>query len=145
MIIGDASLSNSFKWELAEVELKFPSDSKREQTNPIRSTLPEIHHQFREPEKRPSRFVSDLFTGLCLIPLVILFILWGKLGANIKNFPFSLSAIGFHLGLGSILTLFGVFWLRLNMFDTIRYLLVLGLITFLCGNKLLRYIASKKQ
>lgn len=55
---------------------------------------------FREPERRPSPFVSNLFTGLCLAPVLLLLILWAKLGINISNFPFSLSAITFHLGLG---------------------------------------------
>lgn len=56
---------------------------------------------FREPEKRPPAFVSNLFTGLCLAPVLLLLILWAKLGANISNFPFSISALTFHLGLGS--------------------------------------------
>lgn len=56
---------------------------------------------FREPEKRPPAFVSNLFTGLCLAPVLLLFILWAKLGVNISNFPFSFSAVIFHLGLGS--------------------------------------------
>lgn len=56
---------------------------------------------FREPEKRPPAFVSNLFTGLCLAPVFLLLILWAKLGVNISNFPFSLSAVIFHLGLGS--------------------------------------------
>ena len=55
---------------------------------------------FREPEKRPPVFVSNIFTGICLVPLLVLFILWTKLGVNISNFPVSLSAILFHVGLG---------------------------------------------
>lgn len=55
---------------------------------------------FREPEKRPPAFVSNLFTGLCLAPAFLLIILWAKLGVNISNFPLSISAITFHLGLG---------------------------------------------
>jgi len=55
---------------------------------------------FREPERRPPAFVSNLFTGLCLAPVLLLLILWARLGVNISNFPLSLSAITFHLGLG---------------------------------------------
>ncbi|ETN61184.1 ribophorin ii [Anopheles darlingi] len=146
LIVGDALLANSFQWLVGDVELKFTSteaatkDSYSATAN-SRQPLPEIVHQFRAPEKRPARFVSDLFTGLCIAPLFILFVLWGKLGVNVKHFPFSLSALGFHIGLGAILTLFGVFWLRLNMFDTIRYLIPLALFTFICGNRMLRKIA----
>uniref|UniRef100_A0A2M3YZ40 Dolichyl-diphosphooligosaccharide--protein glycosyltransferase subunit 2 n=1 Tax=Anopheles braziliensis TaxID=58242 RepID=A0A2M3YZ40_9DIPT len=148
LIVGDALLANSFQWLVGDVELKFTStEAATKENNNFSATansrqpLPEIVHQFRAPEKRPARFVSDLFTGLCIAPLFILFVLWGKLGVNVKNFSFSLSALGFHIGLGAILTLFGVFWLRLNMFDTIRYLIPLALFTFICGNRMLRKIA----
>lgn len=134
----------------------------------IREVKPEIVHMFREPDARPARIVSDVFTGLCIAPLFLLFILWAKIGVNVRNFPFSLSALGFHIGFGckfddfqsmhifdmdfiktipfsAILGLFVIFWLRLTMFETIRYLLVLGLITFICGHRLLSNIATKRK
>lgn len=112
---------------------------------PIRAQRPEIIHQFREPEKRPARLVSDLFTGLCIVPLLVLFVLWSKLKINLSDFPFTLSALGFHLGFGGILSLFCVFFWKLNMFDTMRYLLPLALATFFFGNRLLRSIAARKS
>uniref|UniRef100_A0A1Q3FDT1 Dolichyl-diphosphooligosaccharide--protein glycosyltransferase subunit 2 n=1 Tax=Culex tarsalis TaxID=7177 RepID=A0A1Q3FDT1_CULTA len=144
LIVGDALISNSFKWLVADVNIKFGTDSPKESDNPqTRKPRPEIIHQFRVPEKRPPRLVSDLFTGLCIAPLALLFILWAKLRTNVSNFPFSLSAVGFHLGLGAILALFGVFWLKLNMFETLRLLIPLALLTFFCGNRLLRSIAGR--
>lgn len=143
LIVGDALISNSFKWLVADVNIKFAGDSPKESDNSARKPRPEIIHQFRVPEKRPPRVVSDLFTGLCIAPLALLFILWAKLRTNVSNFPFSLSAVGFHLGLGAILALFGVFWLKLNMFETLRYLIPLALVTFFCGNRLLRSIAGR--
>ncbi|XP_043791142.1 dolichyl-diphosphooligosaccharide--protein glycosyltransferase subunit 2 [Apis laboriosa] len=154
LIIGDAILNNPFQWTVATVSLKFPEPSSSERTDKnvfynsksnVYSTKPEIKHMFREPEKRPPAFVSNLFTGLCLAPVLLLFILWAKLGVNISNFPFSLSAVIFHLGLGSIFTLFGIFWLKLNMFVTLRYLVGLGIVTFLAGNKMLSRIAHKHK
>lgn len=165
-IVGDASLSNSFKWYVADIQLKFSSQPKGNKTpnaslslfvaytknsftavnnTPVRTQRPEIVHQFREPEKRPARFVSDLFTGLCILPIVVLFILWSKLKVNVSDFPFSISALGFHLGFGAILSLFCVFFWKLNMFETIRYLLPLALATFFFGNRLLRSIAARKS
>lgn len=146
LIIGDALLSNSFQWHLADLELKFSASEGQQQSVSadavsLRKPLPEIVHQFRVPEKRPPRFVSDLFTALCIAPIVILFGLWVRLGVNVKNFPLSFGALGFHLGLGAILVLFVIFWLRLNMFETIRYLIPLALFTFFCGNRMLRKIA----
>ncbi|XP_023287669.1 dolichyl-diphosphooligosaccharide--protein glycosyltransferase subunit 2 isoform X2 [Orussus abietinus] len=157
LIVGDALLSNSFQWRVAVVTLKFPeaptfdvsvpSDkfAPFQHKNNMYTPKPEIKHMFREPEKRPPAFVSNLFTGLCLAPVLLLFILWAKLGVNISNFPLSLSAVVFHLGLGSIFVLFGVFWLKLNMFVTLRYLMGLGVVTFLAGNKLLSHIARTRK
>ena len=146
LVIGDASIINSFVRTLGDINLKFSLESKKEPSTsaPLRQALPEIHHLFREPEKRPPRFFSDLFTGLCLVPLFILFILWGRLGINVSNFSFSLSALGFHGGLGAIFSLFLLFWLKLDMFQTIKYLIPIATFTFLCGNRVLRYIASKR-
>ncbi|CAD1475018.1 unnamed protein product [Heterotrigona itama] len=154
LIIGDAVLSNPFQWTVATINLKFPEPSSigRADRNAlykyksnIYTTKPEIKHMFRQPEKRPPAFVSNLFTGLCLAPILLLFALWAKLGVNISNFPFSISAVTFHLGLGSIFTLFGIFWLKLNMFVTLRYLFGLGVVTFLAGNKMLSRIAHKHK
>ncbi|XP_043477355.1 dolichyl-diphosphooligosaccharide--protein glycosyltransferase subunit 2 [Leptopilina heterotoma] len=154
LVIGDAVLSNSFQWNLGTVNLKFPEPTAAELAEKssvykdkqnMYQPKPEIKHMFREPEKRPPAFVSNLFTGLCLAPVLLLFILWAKLGINISNFPLSLSAIGFHVGLGGIFVLFGVFWLKLNMFVTLRYLLGLGIVTFLAGSKLLSQIAQGQK
>lgn len=170
LIVGDSSISNSFQWLVAEIEIKFSANTHvgGEQTlllnlffcqkfnflllnfltdakkQPIRAPLPEIHHQFRVPDKRPSRIVSDVFTGLCLTPLVLLVVFWSKLGINIGNFTFHPSTIGFHIGFGGILVLFTVFWLKLNMFQTLRLLIPIAIFTFLCGNRLLRRLYAQR-
>ncbi|XP_071633205.1 dolichyl-diphosphooligosaccharide--protein glycosyltransferase subunit 2 isoform X2 [Temnothorax longispinosus] len=154
LIVGDAVISNPFRFNIATVTLKFPEPTSMEgadksvsykQKPNVYTTKPEIKHMFREPERRPPAFVSNLFTGLCVAPVLLLLILWARLGVNISNFPLSLSAITFHLGLGGIFVLFGIFWLRLNMFVTLRYLLGFGVVTFLAGNKMLSQIAQKHK
>lgn len=104
-----------------------------------------FQHLFREPEKRPARFVSDLFSVLAALPLLILLVLWARLRINVSNLSLSLWTLGFHLGLAGIFILFGLFWLKLNMFETVRYLLAIGLVTFFSGNKLLRGIAASRK
>ncbi|XP_012231196.2 dolichyl-diphosphooligosaccharide--protein glycosyltransferase subunit 2 [Linepithema humile] len=154
LIIGDAVISNPFRFNIGTVTLKFPELSSTEvgeksasykQKPNVYTTKPEIKHMFREPERRPPAFVSNLFTGLCLAPVLLLLILWARLGINISNFPLSLSAITFHIGLGGIFVLFGIFWLKLNMFVTLRYLLGFGVVTFLAGNKMLSQIAHRHK
>ena len=119
------------------------------QSSPSRKTgnkpKPEITHVFREPEKRPPTVVSTAFTALCLAPFFVMLIVWMNLGVNISAFPFSLSSIGFHCGVGGIFGLYYFFWVQLNMFDTIKYLIMLSVVTFLCGNSMLVKIAQRRK
>ncbi|XP_034252960.1 dolichyl-diphosphooligosaccharide--protein glycosyltransferase subunit 2 [Thrips palmi] len=149
LIIGDAIIVNPLMWHVADLKLAAPSSDAREDYTSSHASLfkpkPEIKHMFREPEVRPAAVVSNLFTALVCAPLLILLGLWAKLGINISNFPMSLSAIGFHIGLTSIFGLFVVFWLELNMFATMKYLVGLGALTFLSGNKMLAHIATRPK
>jgi len=143
-ILGDASVTNPVAWVLADVELTF-ADKAEEAGASIYTNKPEIKHLFREPEPRPSKLVSDVFTMICLSPFFIMLILWIKLGVNISNFPVTVASLGFHAGLGAIFTLYMYFWLQLNMFTTVKYLVLIGVVTFLCGNSLLARIAKNKN
>uniref|UniRef100_A0A8D8LI08 Dolichyl-diphosphooligosaccharide--protein glycosyltransferase subunit 2 n=1 Tax=Cacopsylla melanoneura TaxID=428564 RepID=A0A8D8LI08_9HEMI len=149
LIVGDAVVTNSFVWEVGTVNLKLSGDVPAAAPHTSKSLYykpkPEITHMFREAERRPPVFVSNLFTGLVLLPILLLFILWGKLGVNISNFPFKFSALMFHVCLGGIFVLFGLFWLQLNMFETLKYLTILSVFTFYFGNSLLSHIASSKK
>ncbi|XP_002138871.2 dolichyl-diphosphooligosaccharide--protein glycosyltransferase subunit 2 [Drosophila pseudoobscura] len=144
LTVGDASLSNSFEWLVADIQLKFSEDREVKPKIPS-GPRPEIVHQFRVPDKRPPRIVSDIFTGLCITPLVLLFIFWGKLGVNVSNFTLAPSTIGFHVGFGGILLLFFVFWMQLNMFQTLRLLIPIAIFTFLTGNRLLRRLYALRN
>lgn len=144
VILGDAVITNPTSWHAADIEINFPEDGSSKEAG-LYSAKPEIRHLFREPEPRPSAIVSNAFTLLCLSPILIMLALWLKLGVNCSNFPASLAAVGFHVGLASIFLLYTYFWLELNMFQTMKYLTVLGVITFLCGNSLLASIAKKTK
>lgn len=146
LIVGDAIIENPFSWVLADVELTFPEGSATPSEGQSQySKKPEIKHLFREPEKRPPGAVSMTFTVLVLAPLLILLLLWLKIGVNLSNFPFSISAIGFHVCLAGIFGLYYCYWTQLNMFQTLRYLGILAIPTFLFGNRLLSSIASKRK
>ncbi|XP_069960672.1 dolichyl-diphosphooligosaccharide--protein glycosyltransferase subunit 2 isoform X1 [Cherax quadricarinatus] len=146
LIIGDASISNPTLWHIADLSLTFPEStipsSPQDYTYKVR---PEIHHVFRSPDPRPSTVMSTTFTVLCILPLFLLLLIWVKLGVNISNFPLTLSAVLFHIGLAGILALFCLFWLQLDMFSTLRYLLMVGIVTFFCGNSMLSNIATKRK
>ncbi|KAH6937385.1 hypothetical protein HPB50_027529 [Hyalomma asiaticum] len=121
-----------------------PNPSPPKPTVDMHAPKPEIKHLFREQEKRPPVFLSNAFCGLVLAPLLLLIVLWARIGVNLSNFPFSLSTIVFHLGLAAIFGLFGCFWLRLNMFTTLKYLAGLGAVTFISGHSMLTLLTQKK-
>lgn len=99
LIIGDAIISNPIRWALGTIEFKVGPMPAPTLPTVLRGVRPEIKHMFREPEKRPPQIISSTFTAFALAPMLVLFIMWGKLGINIKNFRFSLSALLFHGGL----------------------------------------------
>jgi len=144
LVLGDAVVSNPITWLFSEIDLDLKTVGGADGPA-IFQPKPEITHLFREPEARPAQFVSSVFTLLCLSPFLILIVLWFKLGVNISNFTFSLAAIGFHVGLGSIFLLYVYFFLELNMFETIKYLSIIGVATFIAGNSLLATIAKKNK
>jgi oligosaccharyltransferase complex subunit delta (ribophorin II) len=147
LIVGDAIIENPVSWTMAEVQLTFAEEAtvKSFEQQYRYTKKPEIKHLFREPEKRPPAVLSNFFTVLVLLPVLVLVIMWIKIGANISNFSFSLSTIGFHAGLTAIFALYLCYFLQLNMFTTLRYLAIIGLPTFLFGNKLLSGIAARRK
>ncbi|XP_061901499.1 dolichyl-diphosphooligosaccharide--protein glycosyltransferase subunit 2 isoform X1 [Entelurus aequoreus] len=146
LIVGDATLENPILWNVADVVLKFVEEEAPAiiQSKTLYVPKPEIQHLFREPEKKPPTVVSNAFTALVLSPLLLLLILWIKLGANISNLSFSPSTMVFHLGHAAMLGLMYVYWTHLNMFQTLKYLAIIGTLTFLAGNRMLAQKAVKR-
>ena len=146
LIIGDAAIAQSQLWHVANIRFRFvevPPKAKKID-DVIYKPLPEIKHMFREPEKRPADIVSLAFTAICLAPALVMFTLWGKVGANISGMEAGLSTLFFHGGIAAIFGLFGCFFLWLDMFSTIKYLAILAVVTFYFGNRVLASLAAKK-
>lgn len=142
LLVGDAFLHRPFFWHFADINLNL---AKREASIPNPKGLkPEIHHQFRQAEKRPPPAVSLTFSGLVVgVPLLFLIIGLALTGANIKNFPTSgsrfLSAVGFLSCIIAILGLYVLYWFQLNMIETLIYLGGLGVVTIFIGWRALRH------
>ncbi|KAM7532621.1 hypothetical protein Aperf_G00000131169 [Anoplocephala perfoliata] len=173
VLVGDALVETPIIWHVADLDLHFLVNegiiagssfgtedvarltvssmaARKRSAHPLigeasRSQKPLIEHTFRKPEPRPPDLVAFAFTGLCCAPLVILILVWPLMGANLSNFNCSLSSLLFHLGLGAIFGLYLIYWYKLNMFTTLRYLFFLGLFTFVSGNRLLRQLVTKRR
>jgi len=146
IVIGDASIQVPINWNIGVIALTFsgePKKSKKDQ----RVTVPKpvIEHMFRVPEKRPSKIVSTAFTVLIFVPLIFMLAVWVKAGANMSNFQLSLSTLVFHLGLCGVFGLYYMFWIQLDMFQTLKLLMLVGGLTFLGGNKMLAQMAAAKN
>ncbi|KAL5256382.1 hypothetical protein ACHWQZ_G011567 [Mnemiopsis leidyi] len=144
LIVGDATLPQAMVIDVATLNLEIP-DSKEPAADLSKQAKPEITHLFRQPEKRPPQAISAVFTGLVLLPALVLLIMWAKLGANISNIQISLSSIGFHGGLLAIIAIYVNFFLGVNMFTTVKCLAGVAVVTFLCGQRLLSSIAAAKK
>ncbi|CAI5440024.1 unnamed protein product [Caenorhabditis angaria] len=147
LIIGGNTIKTPINWYFADFQLALPTipiiTPKSQQIN--YSQLPEIQHEFRQPEKRPSAVISDFFTLVVLTPLLFLVGAWLKIGINFGNAPASIWVPIFHAGLAGIVGLFFVFWLQLDMFETLKYLAILGFVTFVAGNRVLRQLAAASK
>lgn len=150
LVLGDAVVGNPMAWDVVDADLRFPAKEKKAIGSEDREDVsyqkkPAITHVFRKSEKRPPSPVAKTFTALVLSPIVILLLMWLKIGLNVSGMPLSIFTLGFHLGLAGIFGLYFVFWLQLNMFQTLKYLAGIGGITFICGNRMLRIIAERRK
>lgn len=143
LIIGDAAISNPVYWHVCNIKLSFSGSAQAAEPQSIYAPKPEIHHIFRESEKRPPVVVSTVFTAACIAPLFFLIVSWLRTGLNLSNMRFAPKNLIFHSGLIAIFLLYYFFWLQLNMFTTLRYLALLGSITFIAGNKVLAQQAAE--
>eukprot|EP00005_Dracoamoeba_jomungandri_P003024 CAMPEP_0174260484 /NCGR_PEP_ID=MMETSP0439-20130205/9738_1 /TAXON_ID=0 /ORGANISM="Stereomyxa ramosa, Strain Chinc5" /LENGTH=622 /DNA_ID=CAMNT_0015344735 /DNA_START=42 /DNA_END=1907 /DNA_ORIENTATION=- len=112
LLVGDSLLLNTISWEFTDLALHFGSKSRK--LAEVVGPLPEIHHEFRQPEPRPSEQLSRIFTLLVLSPFLILVIGWLSVGGLFSGFPSNVFALvtslGFLGSIGSILYLFTKFW-----------------------------------
>ncbi|CAM0884274.1 unnamed protein product [Alopecurus aequalis] len=152
--VGDASMENSFLRALGHLELDLPEASEKAPRPPAQAVDPlakfgpqkEISHIFRVPEKRPAKEVSLAFTGLILLPFVGFLIGLIRLGVNLKNFPSlpgpAAFASLFHVGIGAVLLLYVLFWVKLDLFTTLKYLGFLAVFLVFVGHRALSNLAS---
>ncbi|KAI3742684.1 hypothetical protein L1987_60377 [Smallanthus sonchifolius] len=140
LTVGDPAMENSFLQPLGHIELDLPDAPEKY------GPKPEIAHIFRLQEKRPPQELSYAFLGLVFVPFLAFLVGLLRLGVNMKNFPTSMIpaafAILFHGGIAAVLGLYGLFWLKLDLFTTLKTLGVLGLFLMFVGHRTLSHLAS---
>lgn len=146
LIVSDSLFENPVALKLSQLNVKFSEENlSTADKSALYSKKAEIKHLFREADPRPPVFFSTVFALLCLAPLALLVILWFSIGFNLSKFSFSLSALVFHASLAGIFLLFYCYWIKLNMFQTLRYLSFIGFVAIVSGSKLLKSLVAKKE
>ncbi|KAF2292708.1 hypothetical protein GH714_027188 [Hevea brasiliensis] len=154
LTVGDAVMENSFLSAIGSIELDLPEPPEKAPRPPSQPVEPysrygpkaEITHIFRAPDKRPPKELSLAFLGLTLLPFVGFLIGLLRLGVNLKNFPSSsvpaIFAILFHFGIAAVLFLYVLFWLKLDLFTTLKAIGFLGAFLMFVGHRILSHLAS---
>ncbi|KAH1081455.1 hypothetical protein J1N35_021216 [Gossypium stocksii] len=154
LAVGDAVMENSLLRAIGHIELDLPEPPEKATRSPPQPIDPysrygpkaEITHIFRAPEKRPPKELSLAFLGLTFLPLLGFLIGLLRLGVNLKNFPSNAVpaafATLFHVSIGAVLSLYVLFWLKLDLFQTLKLLGFLGVILVLVGHRVLSHLAA---
>ncbi|XVF32375.1 hypothetical protein REPUB_Repub17cG0076600 [Reevesia pubescens] len=152
--VGDAVMENSLLRAIGHIELDLPEVPEKAPHPPPQPVDPysrygpkaEITHIFRSPEKLPPKELSLAFLGLTILPLLGFLIGLLHLGVNLKNFPTkavpATFAILFHVGIGAVLLLYVFFWLKLDLFQTLKLLGFLGVFLVFVGHRILSHLAA---
>ncbi|KAA3458707.1 dolichyl-diphosphooligosaccharide--protein glycosyltransferase subunit 2-like [Gossypium australe] len=154
LTVGDAAMENSLLVAIGHIELDLPEAPEKAPRPPPQPVDPysrygpkaEITHIFRAPEKRPPQELSLAFLGLTILPLLGFLIGLLRLGVNLKNFPPkpvpATFAVLFHVGIGAVLLLYVFFWVKLDLFQTLKLLGFLGVFLVFVGHRILSHLAA---
>ncbi|XP_061972194.1 dolichyl-diphosphooligosaccharide--protein glycosyltransferase subunit 2-like [Populus nigra] len=157
LTVGDAVMENSFLKAVGHIDLDLPEAPEKAPQPPAQPLDPnliygpkaEIAHIFRVPEKLPPKGLSLTFLGLTLLPFLGFLLGLLRLGVNLKNFPSSsvpaIFAALFHLGIAAVLLLYVLFWLKLDLFTTLKALGFLGAFLMFVGHRILSHLASSSS
>lgn len=148
LFVSDPLVENPIKWRIGDVRIQFLEDNTVAPAldkASLYAKKPEIKHLFRLPDSTPPAIVSTVFTALCLAPFVLLLLLWVNIGFNVSKMQVSLWSLLFHVSLAGIFGLYYCYWVKLNMFTTLKYLMIIGGVALVSGNKLLKNLAASKE
>lgn len=152
IMAGDPTAPNAVAYALGTAELLAPGGAdpalvvRTAAFQPVHNLKPEIAHSFRLPEKRPPVAISYAFAGLTFVPLVaVLLYVTAGLKANVKGLSTApIAAIVFHGSIAAMLGLYVLFWLQLNLAQTLVIAMPIGLVTAISGFYTLSGLAGQR-
>lgn len=150
LIVGDLCAFETVRWNFATIRMgEVTAEKPVGKAGWDHSKKPDIVHMERPAEKIPPSILPAVFVGLALAPMLGLAVLLSKLGLEYsglpKDFKAKMLAAGFHGGVLSILLLYVVFWLVLDLKQTMPVLLLLLAWTVLFGKLYLKGKGPNKE
>lgn len=145
ILVGDFK-TQPLTYNVGSISLSFSEKTQNMGDQDTFTPKPLIEHQFRAPAARAPAFIAVVFSGAVFACFGAFILALGKVGANVSMLDATAmtSAIGFHGGLAAIFGVYGLFWLSLNIFETLFYLIAPVIVTFFFGKRLLSYMATKQ-
>mmetsp|Transcript_21912 Transcript_21912/g.32572 ORF Transcript_21912/g.32572 Transcript_21912/m.32572 type:complete len:772 (+) Transcript_21912:36-2351(+) len=142
LLLGDPFIDQFTEWTFAEsvsVEFTKKAPSTFRARKNIYHAQPEITHMFRESERRPPFIISLAASAGVAAPLLVLVFGVFQYGLSTLNFRGN-KFIGllFQFTLIAIAAVLALYWLALNMFQTLGILSILTIISTILGSRALR-------
>ena len=119
MMVADPSLNEPFAWDFGDVEFSANGE--------VVDNFTDTEWDFQKEGARPKVTITLAFTGLMILPLIVLVVLLFSNKCNCGYFPRSFDAfftLVFIASLGALYYLFFVFWKRINFIDMLKYLCI---------------------
>jgi oligosaccharyltransferase complex subunit delta (ribophorin II) len=152
LVLGAAAPLVASEWTFATIHVTHRPLPDGTQPPPPSTALervsqpkPEIKHVFRPPVKRAPAIVSLVFTVIVLLPLFAFCLGAFKLGFVPDITSGGAYMMCYHVGLAAILAVYLLFWLRLNLVQTLPILGVLEVLTLATGMKAARSVAKRPK
>jgi hypothetical protein len=146
ILVADITMPAPISQSAGKIKLILSGEDESEENNQEFKPKRTIFHTFPEAEARPAVTLSFLFTALTLAPLGVLIVLWGIIGFNFKAFNLNLWSVMFHAAIGAVMALYVSYWVgKFNMFFTVRYLAIIGIVLMISGNKHLNALAKDRK
>lgn len=150
LILGDIYLANNMAWHMGDIDIatEDPPFAPEVLDQPVFHALPEISHTFEEPAPRTGAFLASIFTVLVLVPLAGFILVLIQLKAfqfpkfpKLASHPSDFAAsIALQVGLGSMMAVFGAYWVGLNIFQAFWCLIPLVGFNVIVGHRALAFL-----
>jgi len=147
------------EYKFGNVEVKYTHPEKKVDPNKAPTLMeseapnfypkPDQPHIFKPDPKAPNKFLAVFFFILMFVPWAFLLIMWSKIGININGLFYNnktfIYGVLFIISLCSIIGILVLFFVKLNLFQTLGALGVAAIYTSVFGHLVLRQKADKRS